>query len=545
MSTAQDTSLSKTSGNDNNLIGRELLIDDTRELLYYLETVHPDPYLYSGGRIKFHRRFQNILQSIPENGLSRDEYISLIRPFVASVSDAHTRIATPYEYKRENPGGLPLTFGSVEKYIYVNGVYDIKYKDLIGAQLESVEGFSLDELLEKLKNFTGVENEYHGLMMLTSYLRIKAYLNDIVPGLRNSEEIKASFRMADGNIRKLTFNSTTALKKEELISPKTSLELPDMSKGYFAYMFTGPKKECAILKVDELTAYREMFESTSNKKDVSETVAKYYEQINGKPAPSDFDEMLAGIPSAAELFSKMLNEMKSNGTKSLIIDLSKNTGGNSLMSDILIYMLYGQDALVELIKESPGVKKLSPYLFEVYTGTSLDKLNSEYSRIQSYSLTENDYDFSGEKYVAMATSGKIDIKTGLGIKYAKVPSFMNEIISGENNKIYTPENILVCSSHNTFSSAFTFLHFLNKCGAKIVGNTSGQSGNGFGNLIYVTLKNSNTRLAISMNAYTAFPEEKNERAVLKPDVLLTYEKLKSLKFDPNSEICLALEVIKE
>jgi hypothetical protein len=237
--------------------------------------------------------------------------------------------------------------------------------------------------------------------------------------------------------------------------------------------------------------------------------------------------------------------MKDHGTKTLIIDLSKNTGGNSLMSDILIYMLYGQDALVELIKESTSVKKLSPYLFEVYTGTLLDKLNSEYSRIQSYSLTESDYDFSGEKYVAMATSGKMDIKTGLGIKYAKVPSFMKEIISGENNKIYTPENVIACSSHDTFSSAFTFLLNLKKCGAQIAGSTSGQSGNGFGNLIYVTLKNSNTRLAISMNAYIAFPEEKDERAVLEPDVLLTYKKLKSLKFDPNSEISLALESIKK
>ena len=113
---------------DYRIIARDSLIEDTRDLLYYLETIHPDPYLYSGGKVQFHRRFQNVLQAIPENGLTTDEYIEIIKPFIASISDAHTRIARSYEYDRENPGGLPLSFASVEKSIYVNGVYNNNFQ---------------------------------------------------------------------------------------------------------------------------------------------------------------------------------------------------------------------------------------------------------------------------------------------------------------------------------------------------------------------------------------------------------------------------------
>lgn len=297
-----------------------------------------------------------------------------------------------------------------------------------------------------------------------------------------------------------------------------------------------------ILKVDELTAYREMFEANASKGDQRETISVYHKQFNNKEAPEDINELLAGIPSATELFIRMLNEMKENNTRKLIVDLSKNTGGSSLMSEILVYLIYGQDALVEIIKSS-SVKKISPYLLESQPNKTLDAMNAEYSRIQNYRLTENDYDFSYEKYIQMATSGMIDIKTGLGIKYGKVPTFMKEIMSGENSGLYTPGEVIVASSHNTFSSAFTFMLNLKKCGAKVAGSTSGQSGNGFGNLLLVSLKHSNIRLAISKDAYKAFPEKERERKVLEPDFLLAYKKLMEYDFDTNSELRLAMEIL--
>ena len=77
---------------------KEELTEDARELLNYLEYMHPDPYYYSGGKVEFHRKIQSVLQNIPADGMGKNEFTVLIRPFIASISDGHTRIASGLYY---------------------------------------------------------------------------------------------------------------------------------------------------------------------------------------------------------------------------------------------------------------------------------------------------------------------------------------------------------------------------------------------------------------------------------------------------------------
>jgi len=41
-------------------------------------------------------------------------------------------------------------------------------------------------------------------------------------------------------------------------------------------------------------------------------------------------------------------------------------------------------------------------------------------------LTENDYDFSDERFKELFRDGKIDLPTGLALKYADTPTFLAE-----------------------------------------------------------------------------------------------------------------------
>jgi len=66
---------------------RDELIEDARQLADAIESAHPDPYTRGGGRIAFHRRLQRLLNAIPEEGMTQDEFIRLLRPFVAAVGD--------------------------------------------------------------------------------------------------------------------------------------------------------------------------------------------------------------------------------------------------------------------------------------------------------------------------------------------------------------------------------------------------------------------------------------------------------------------------
>jgi hypothetical protein len=91
---------------------------------------------------------------------------------------------------------------------------------------------------------------------------------------------------------------------------------------------------------------------------------------------------------------------------------------------------------------------------------------------------------------------------------------------------------------------YSLLRYLYKSGATVVGSTSAQSGNGFGNGSLFTLKNTGLGLTISKAVYVVFPEEPNKRKQIVPQYELTYEKLKSYGFDPHAVVLYALDLLR-
>jgi hypothetical protein len=161
---------------------RAQLIEDTRQLADVLESSHPDPYINGGGRIAFHRRLHRVLNAIPEEGMTKDEYFRLVRPLVAGVGDAHTNFLGGYEVDRRRPGGVPLRFAVVENTLYVSGVPRTEQRDLLGSRLISVEGVPLAGLVERQKQLRGIDNAYHGLQTLADQsLRYREHMQDLLP----------------------------------------------------------------------------------------------------------------------------------------------------------------------------------------------------------------------------------------------------------------------------------------------------------------------------------------------------------------------------
>jgi hypothetical protein len=307
-----------------------------------------------------------------------------------------------------------------------------------------------------------------------------------------------------------------------------------------------PDKKTAILKVDLLMGYREAWqrEELQSSGNMLKTAKETFEKFNGKKAPDNINELLNGIPSAIEMFKALFDEMKTAGTENLIIDLSQNRGGDSFMAEILTYFLYGKKVLANILLEENHIVKYSPQYFKNQPWNNIDAINKLNSGVQSYQISEGDYDFGSERRAGILKTGPFDtIEVAKGMYY-KHPSFLQEIVSGKYDHYYTPRNIIVVCSNGTFSSGFTFLRFMYKGGAKIVGSTSGQSANGFGPWIPVTLKNSGLKVVISYQVNNVFPETKGERRVIEPHYILTYKKLKSYNFDPNAEFVYALEILK-
>jgi hypothetical protein len=526
---------------DTGLFSKQQLIEDSRELLSYLENIHPDPYLYSGGKVAFHRRFQDMLQSIPQQGMAKADFLRLLRPFVAAIRDGHTVLLRSRD--GQAPGLMPLSFASIERCLFVDGISSDKDKALLGAKLLSVEGVPFAEMLERMPNLLGIENDTHGLMMLNVCLGLTPLLKELLPEWQDSSKLRVHLELADGKTQERGFTLRDK-NAPSLVRAGSKLEVPSMEKTQFAYQFLSSDKKTALLKIDGLGAYREMWESEGQGRDITKEVALVYQQILKREVPTDTAAALASIPSAVETFRRLFTEMKEAGTEALIIDLSQNPGGNSLMADILTYFLYGTQKLAQIVTEERSIRKYSPYFFEAFPGRSIADINRQNAQVQSYPLTENDYDFAEDRFKELFLAGKIDVATGLALKYADTPTFLAELQSGAYAGFYTPKKVIVTTSHETYSSGFTMLRYLYKSGATVVGSTSAQSGNGFGNSTMVALKNTGIKLTVSKNAYVVFPEEPDKRKQIIPHHELTYEKLKRYGFDPQAVVLYALELLK-
>ena len=66
------------------------LIQDARQLADILESSHPDAYINGGGRIAFHRRLHRVLNAIPDEGMTKDEFFRYCPKKVIVLCDAGT-----------------------------------------------------------------------------------------------------------------------------------------------------------------------------------------------------------------------------------------------------------------------------------------------------------------------------------------------------------------------------------------------------------------------------------------------------------------------
>jgi CubicO group peptidase (beta-lactamase class C family) len=502
---------------------RDQLIEDARQLAEAIESAHPDPYINGGGKIAFHRRLQRLLNAIPAEGMTREEFIRLLRPFTAAVGDAHTELWSDYSVNDTMPGGVPLRFGIVDESLYVAGVPDEESRDLIGATLVSVEGVPLAELCDRQRRLQGTENQYHVLYLLANLsLWYKPYLEDLLPEWTDTGRVSVELQLSNGETREGVFDLPTGV--DAMLTPESRVVLPATDDSGFLYEFLDADGKTAYLRIDHLSNYREAAEMETS-----------------GPAPH--------LRSATETFRSMVVEMEQAGTDTLIIDLRHNRGGHSVMGDILTYFLYGKVALwsTAVHADSIGggmVRKYSDLFWgQTSSWTSLEQVNEG----RALPLQADDYDFtgfSGDTEWSMPRTVEAIARIE-GTWWASSPTFWEEYESGEYSGYYCPGNVVVLTDAETFSSGFTMARYLYLAGATLVGTPSGQAANSFGNGQLWHLDHTGIEGTVSTTYSVMFPDDSEMARVLPVHYPLTYEKLASYDFDPNAEVLYALELLSE
>jgi hypothetical protein len=526
-------------------ISRDALIEDVRELSGILESVHPDPYIRGGGKIAYHRRLQNLIKDISQDGMTREEFFYHIQPFVAALVDGHTNLSLIRTQKdRDNPGGVPLYFEPIDEKLYVSSVTRQEHMPLIGSLLVSIEDITFTELVNRMKRFVGYENYYGllGSMGRSGALFNRDSLKRLVPKWTNEEEIRVVLRRPDGFERECLLPAAEDVKYP-LLQPASKIKFPD-SKGWISYHFCDEETNIVYLRIDSMSNYREAHEYWHN---VGMTQFKNYTNrvytlYNGREPPSNIEVVLNGIPSVTELFVDMLTEMREAESEYLIVDLRKCIGGFDAINTFFMYHLVGLDETLSQQIKRIEVRKLSEFLHKTSDeGIKLEDIL--YSKLVP--LTLNDYDFSNDPQFYSDEKRKQDLeKFHLGI-FEKTPTFYRVFKTGEYERIYLPKNIFVLCSGSTASSGYDMMINLKGLGARIVGVPSGQSGNHFGNSQQFVLKNSNLVGYVSTKYFIGIPENPEPGHVLLPEYQLTYEKLASLGFDVNADLLYALEIIED
>jgi hypothetical protein len=502
---------------------REQLIEDARQLAEAIESAHPDPYINGGGKIAFHRRLQRLFNAIPAEGMTREEFIRLLRPFIAAVGDAHTELWSDYPVNDHAPGGVPLRFEIVEETLYVAGVADEESRDLIGATLVSVEGVPLAELCERQRRLQGTENQYHALYLLANLsLWYRPCMEDLLPEWQDSRRVSVELQLSSGEIQEVVFDLPKGI--DAMFTPESRVVMPSTDDSGFLYEFLDAEGKTAYLRIDHMSHYREATEMETS-----------------RPAPR--------LRSATETFRSMVVEMEQARTEVLIVDLRDNRGGNSVMGDILVYFLYGKGVLQDVMTYGDAigggmVRKYSDLFWaQTQSWTSLEQVNEG----RALPLRADDYDFAG-------FSGDVEwspARKAEAIAYnekswlALSSTFWEEYQSEAYSAYYRPKTVLVLTDPETFSSGFTMARYLYLAGATFVGTPSGQAANSFGNGQLWHLAHTGIEGTVSTTYSIFFPDDSELARVLPVHYPLTYEKLASYDFDPNAVYLYALELLSE
>jgi hypothetical protein len=521
-------------------ISRNFLVADARQMASILEATHPDPYMQSGGKIAFHRKLQDLIRTIPREGMTQTEFYRHLSPLLAAVGDGHTSLWPPFTLDPQSPGGIPLYFQAVEDVLYVAAVTDPDYKDLIGFRLLAVESIPMGVLLDRQAQIKGYDNRYQ-LMRYLGYdgsLWYGKLLEHLIPewqggvihvDLLSPEEIEISVAF-EPNLN----------GQETLVQPATIVDLPSTESSDYVYRFMDEDRKTVLLLVENMYAYRETFEmELQTQKSLRKGLAKHlYQRYNHAPAPKSTGELIEGIPSATELFRDLVSVMKDNQTENLIIDLRRKQGGNAFISSVLFYFLYGKEALVDFsTKKSIFIKKYSPLFWKQYRGWNIRDINEH----QPIELLDDDYDFSG--YPEPGES--LDRQTAIRIiedEASKAATFWKEYQSGEYAGYYRPENIFLLCSPLTNSSGYAFMYDHWAAGGKLVGVPSSQAGNGFGAWVGFRLNYSRLGGGISHLFITHFRDNPELGRLFRPDFELSFGDLRSVEFDPNAEVLHALKL---
>ncbi len=343
----------------------EEALEDLEHLYEQLQTVHMDLY-FSRDKAAAEASYGQLREKVEEKRTRtlRELYTSLA-PFVAGFNDAHTSLTFYDEFTEYTD----LGGGIIPFYVYLREDSIILTETVaetevpLGSTVLSVNGLSAEKILEDVLNLISYERKAWGLAMGSRLFPI--YVLSLY-GPRETFEV--TYRTPDG-------------VKEEVLLPAVPLEEYNEKKSQLYPRYEG---DWSLEFVAEDVALLTINTFAGSKK-------------------KEFRDFL----------EKSFREIQANMTGNLIIDLRKNGGGSTNVSDLLYSYVswkpYRNFARVEVKYSDPvlmgGGGGLNPFsrawefLRTRFTGDNVVVYENDYKK-----PPEREYRFDGDLYLLVGRS---------------------------------------------------------------------------------------------------------------------------------------------
>lgn len=509
---------------------------DIKTLVQMLESSHPDPYINMGGKVEFKRRAFDLTRSVPPDGLTVPELQARLGRFLAGLRDGHTFInAGNNDLWRDTSFWLPVDFAVVSDGLIVIDSDLAQLEGCRGCRLVGVNGRPIRDLIAMAAREFAAENNIAAYKKLSNTVRSFKFMKNFFPELDRAAGITYNLESPEGRRlnRAIPWDARSPAELKEWWMKKFSALAGSLGPDSMFYSRFNDSPRAAYFRVATIMG-REAYEMAYREgvADAREMMASYY-RSQKKEMPKDPEAALRGIPSFFDTGRKLLQEMKDHKTSRLIIDLRGNGGGWTSSVFPFFHMMYG-DTYYGRRSRARWVTVES----ELY-------LRKHNATIEEWRKKTGDPDFEVGKYrfdeesEAPAEKKRQEAVQGY---LKKGYSFARTLESLGAQPVYTPKVVVVLCDPDTYSAAFHAMFYLKELGAKIVGVPSSQAPNTFMEVTPFTLPESGIGGSISNSAQIFLPDDPGAN-VLRPDFEVDFEILKRYKFDSDTTLKYALDLI--
>ena len=449
-----------------NISKQDSLLQDYDYFFSQLEQIHPDPYSAFGGKDEFDTAVKHLRDELTSrDSMTLNEMQVEVTRLISALHDGHTYIGHNNTPKKVEDQWVPLKFKVIPEGIIVNG-YSPGLESLKGAMLREVEGEALESVLDRLDKLVISENRYGPAF--------------------DKEKVSMKFRMANG--------------KDTLVS------LPFYPNGPFW-------KNMICASTDERFPHKNFEYRFVD--DSKQTMAVCINSVVSADIPNLESYGLKSDVIVADVFAKMLREMKAANSPRLIIDLRGNGGGWTMIMYAALYELYGKRIMDTDFGMHSATKVSDGWLKK--NNLTLEQLNQDRGTLLKMGdFIERPSNISNFDWFMCADMSILEAQDG--------------------EPIYTPKEIYVVTDVQTFSSAFHTAYMLWKMGAKVVGVTSGQAPNTFMEVTRFKLPNTGLECSASNSLQSCFPTDHPMAKAFTPDIQLSYDDYRQFDFSKDAEL---------